>query len=161
MAHVVFTYGTLLSERVLLAVLGRVPERADGTLRGYQRTPIRDACYPAVIRAEKDTVVQGKILLGISTEELITLDAFEDSAYERVMVDVRNANGENIQARLWARPDDNQRDLILDADWDFGKFELEDEDWYIADCTQWASKHRGRSDGDKVRKDEPEASASS
>lgn len=154
MAHAVFTYGTLLSERVLLAVLGRVPERADGTLRGYQRTPIRDACYPAVLRTGSDTLVQGKILLGLSAEELMTLDTFEDPAYDRVMVDVEKANGEKIHARLWARSEDNQSDLILDENWDFDKFEIEDEDWYVTACTYWASTHRERSAHGSVRKDD-------
>lgn len=144
MSHAVFTYGTLLSSRVLHALLGRVPSRADGTLYGYQRFPIRDACYPAVVRSVggKNDVVQGKLLLNVTARELALLDAFEDPAYDRALVAVQRTNGDCVQARLWARPDSNRGDLVLDKDWGFEQFLTEDEDWMVARCFEWVATHR-------------------
>lgn len=146
MGHVVFTYGSLLSERVLHAVLGRVPERMSAKIYGYCRRPIRDRCYPAVVCGSSSDIVKGKILIGIAAAELVLLDAFEDAAYDRVTVTVEKEDGGTIQARLWARPQNNTSDLVVDKDWDENRFRNEDEDWYVQQCKEWVAAYNASSE---------------
>lgn len=135
----VFTYGTLLSKLVLQAVLGRIPERADATLQGYRRYAIEGQCYPAVVPTKcSDDAVQGKVLLGITKDELRILDKFEDPAYDRVQVRVSvvGRSERPLLARVWARPAENAGDLS--GEWSLTRFEAENEDWYAVQCKEWA-----------------------
>lgn len=134
-----FTYGTLLSERVLKTLLGRVPERESAKLYGYSRCPIQDQCYPAVIPADRTSIVRGKILLGVTAEELVLLDEFEDSAYDRLVVSAEKDDGTFVQVRLWSRPVNNRDDLLLEQDWNEEHFRKFYEDWYVERCMDWAS----------------------
>lgn len=138
-AFVAFTYGTLLSEKVLLAILGRVPQRIDAKLSGYSRAPIRGQCYPAVFKADGSSFVKGKLLLELSEKELLTLDDFEDPAYDRATVEVETVDGKRSNVRLWARPDGHVTDLIRERDWDFEQFKAEHEGNYVERCQQWAA----------------------
>lgn len=140
--HVVFTYGTLLSEQVLHAVLGRVPERMNCKLQGYIRRPIHDQCYPAVTKATELDVVHGKVLLRITPIELALLDKFEDPAYERVLETVTAESGKEFTASVWTRPLTDVHDIIFDSDWDEAHFRDMHQDWYVQRCLEWACIHR-------------------
>lgn len=140
--HIVFTYGTLMSERVLRAVLGRVPKRVAAQLYGYERHPICDQCYPVVVRVQdQNKVVNGKILLDISTKELTILDSFEDPTYERRLENIRCLNESKIQARVWARSNYETADLVLNEDWNFEHFVSQNENEYVQRCTSWANEY--------------------
>lgn len=136
-----FTYGTLLSEKVLIVLLGTVPPRTEAVLSGYSRHPITGRCYPAVIRSSPSSSVRGK-LLTLSAEQLCILDNFEDPAYDRRVVQVETPNGEKVNARIWARPDHNRQDLIETCDWNYERFFAEDHDWYLQICTEWRANFR-------------------
>lgn len=135
----VFTYGSLLNQRVVRAVLGRVPVRKDATLRGYTRHSIKGKCYPAIVaNGSSDAVVHGKILLDVTPEELAKLDRFEDPEYERAseMVSVPEDGDKLVSSRVWVRSEANQADL--EGSWDYDKFVREDLDWYVEKCRAWA-----------------------
>lgn len=140
--HIVFTYGTLLFEQVLQAVLGRVPERVNCKLVGYIRRPIHDQCYPVVLKATPENVVRGKALLGITPIELALLDKFEDPAYERLLETVHAEPGEHFIARVWTRPLTDIKDIIFDREWDEAHFRYAHQDWYVQQCLEWACIHR-------------------
>lgn len=142
MEHAVFSYGTLLVEEVLEAILGRVPDRIEAELVGYKRLPIQGKCYPAVIRARDTDVVKGKLLVGLSAAELQLLDKFEDPAYDRRRARVQLENGEMVAARVWARADDDGDDLEHDMEWDIDSFMTRHGDWYILRCADWARENR-------------------
>ncbi|RMG69751.1 MAG: gamma-glutamylcyclotransferase, partial [Nitrospirae bacterium] len=55
-----FVYGTLMWADVLKAVIGRIPLMEDAVIEGYRRVKIRDAIYPALIRAPSFSV-RGKL----------------------------------------------------------------------------------------------------
>lgn len=145
----VFTYGTLQSDAVLQAVLGRVPHRVRGTLHGYSRHPILGQCYPAVTPC-RDASVTGYLLLQLSPAELLALDAFEDPAYERVVSPVkvdagdadREQEQEQVMARVWARAHGNTDDLDMDNDWKYEEFVAVHGDRYVRRCENWAIHYK-------------------
>ena len=65
-----FVYGSLLSDEVVNALLGRVPATQAATLRGHSRSAIRGRSYPAAFRAGEDSSVEGRLLLELSPAEL-------------------------------------------------------------------------------------------
>ncbi len=73
----VFTYGSLMYrpvwERVVVGRYGAV----EGTLRGYARRRITGEVYPALLRAEPESVVAGILYLDVSPRDLAALDHFE------------------------------------------------------------------------------------
>ena len=79
-----FVYGSLMAPEVLQALLGRVPDRTEATVRGYRRFAIKDRVYPALVRsrgdADGDARVRGELIRGMSRRELAVLDWFEDEA---------------------------------------------------------------------------------
>lgn len=141
MIHAVFTYGTLMSPRILHTLLSRVPPRQDATLPSFARFPIRGAVYPAVIRCES-SAVRGKLLLDLTDAELALLDAYEDPAYERIVAPVQTEEGRTVQARVWARAEGNSDDLIAGTEWDFEKFVTEHEKWSVERCVVWAARYK-------------------
>ena len=117
-----FVYGSLMAPEVLQALLGRVPDRTEATVRGYRRFAIKDRVYPALVRsrgdADGDARVRGELIRGMSRRELAVLDWFEDEAYVPTDVEVETGEGETetVTCYLW---DDETR---LDGEWRFETF---------------------------------------
>ena len=51
-----FAYGTLMSEEIIKAVIGFVPEKKKGTISGFRRHAVKNAHYPGVKPAESSSV---------------------------------------------------------------------------------------------------------
>lgn len=132
----VFTYGTLMSEAVLRTILGRVPQQKNAVLHDHERLSIQDQIYPAVTYAP-GKVVLGKVLCGVFASEVITLDAFEDPAYERCHLPVKLESGEEVYARVWVRSRNNTSDLVP-IEWNFAEFQVKYEHDYLSRCEKWA-----------------------
>lgn len=132
----VFTYGTLMSERVLQVVLGRVPVWSHAELDGFARVPLgNERCYPGAL-VRPGAKIRGRILHGVNADELARLDRFEGDEYEPVVVEgIRLDSGALVDARVWKLA---QFEGILDGQWDYNKFVLEDEHWYVQMCKEWA-----------------------
>lgn len=133
----VFTYGTLMSERVLQAVLGRVPNWSCGELTDFKRVSLgNERCYPGALPHPASKIC-GRVLHDLSADELARLDRFEGDEYEAVIIDeVLLASGEKVRARVWKLADLNG---VLDRDWDYDKFLRHDENWYVEMCREWAA----------------------
>jgi gamma-glutamylcyclotransferase (GGCT)/AIG2-like uncharacterized protein YtfP len=132
----VFSYGSLMSEPVLEAVLGRVPAWTPGRVAGYARGPLCGRCYPgAVPRAGAE--LPGRALQGVRPAELARLDRFEGDEYEPAVEAVRLDTGEVVRARLWRLHDQSG---LLDGDWSFDEFVKVNEGWYIQMCRDWATQ---------------------
>jgi gamma-glutamylcyclotransferase (GGCT)/AIG2-like uncharacterized protein YtfP len=125
-----------MSERVLEAVLGRVPRWTPGEVSGFKRSPLGNGrCYPGVCPSPCD-VVRGRVLRDVGSEELARLDRFEGDEYRAVVVpNVRLDSGETVRARLWVLSD---VEGVLAGDWDFDRFLDMDEGWYVKMCREWA-----------------------
>jgi gamma-glutamylcyclotransferase (GGCT)/AIG2-like uncharacterized protein YtfP len=98
-SELLFIYGSLMSERVLSALLHRVPRVQPAILSGYHRFRIRERPYPAIAPVPADFSasngsppggeVAGLVLCGLSAEEHALLDYFEDDEYTKQTVEVR------------------------------------------------------------------------
>jgi gamma-glutamylcyclotransferase (GGCT)/AIG2-like uncharacterized protein YtfP len=132
----VFTYGTLMSEKVLQAVLGRVPQHSPGELDGYVRCPLgNNRCYPGAIPRQGSTL-RGRVLRYITSLELAVLDRYEGDEYDRACVDgVRLETGETVRARFWPLADLSG---VLDGEWSYDAFIATNEASYVKMCTEWA-----------------------
>ena len=92
MAHDVFAYGDFLKDPVLRRILGRIPERVPAKLRGYRRF-LDDVLGHYNLVHEDEGLVEGQLLLEVTDDELMLLDAYETEKYKRRVVTVETAAG--------------------------------------------------------------------
>nr|VDD11548.1 unnamed protein product [Brassica oleracea] len=115
--HNVFVYGSFQEPEVVKVMLDRSPEIISVTLPGFKRFRLKGRLYPCVIPSE-DGEVHGKLLMGLTDEELENVDAVEGNEYERVTVGVvREDNSEKMTVKtyIWINKDDPD----IDGEWDF------------------------------------------
>ncbi|MFI7240798.1 gamma-glutamylcyclotransferase family protein [Streptomyces qinglanensis] len=80
-ADALFVYGTLRFDRILAALLGRVPPRTPATAPGWRTAVLAGRPYPGLVPSSGHTAT-GLLLTGLSPAEWRALDDFEDDAYE-------------------------------------------------------------------------------
>ena len=97
MANALFVYGTLRDPEICTRLLGRMPESAPALLHGHVRLAVRGEPYPAIVPDGARTV-DGLLLTGLSTAELVALDGYEGDEYRRIEVSVKTDAG---LARAW------------------------------------------------------------
>lgn len=84
--------------------------------------------------------MRGRVLRGVTADELATLDRFEGDEYAPVVVaGVRLDSGESVAARLWLLEDTSG---LLEEEWSFERFMEEDEGWYVRMCMEWAEEDK-------------------
>ena len=122
-----FFYGTLMDRDVAARVLGRPVIRdalKPAVLRGWRRTCIRGASYPAV-RRDKVSHVDGVTLDGVSKAETERLTAYEGPRYSLIQTFADlPSQGPRAVFLFVLRP---------------GTFRLMDEEWSLA---VWQEKHK-------------------
>jgi gamma-glutamylcyclotransferase (GGCT)/AIG2-like uncharacterized protein YtfP len=87
MARSVFTYGSLMFERVWRQVVSGRYDRRPAILHGFRRQRVRSAAYPCLRPGEGHSVA-GILYLDVTAADLATLDAFEGEDYRRIPVHV-------------------------------------------------------------------------
>jgi gamma-glutamylcyclotransferase (GGCT)/AIG2-like uncharacterized protein YtfP len=115
MKYNLFVYGTLMWEETQRALLGRSPQTVDALLYDYRRLKIRRESYPG-IKKSPGYSVNGKLLLGLTEEELRVLDQYEGEEYERIEVRVKTPEGEFIDAFVYVIKDEFS-DILKDEEW--------------------------------------------
>ncbi len=80
-----FAYGTLQLPQILQALLWRLPGSRPATLLGYRCGLLEGRCYPGIVPASGHRVV-GRLLEGLTCEELQRLDDYEGDEYRRARV---------------------------------------------------------------------------
>jgi gamma-glutamylcyclotransferase (GGCT)/AIG2-like uncharacterized protein YtfP len=89
----VFVYGSLMFPAVYEGVTGVARPMIDALLHSYRRYGIQNpqgSSYPGIV-PEEGSVVRGKVIRGITEQELSALDSFEDvehGLYRRQEVEV-------------------------------------------------------------------------
>uniref|UniRef100_A0A1J3EGS2 Putative gamma-glutamylcyclotransferase n=1 Tax=Noccaea caerulescens TaxID=107243 RepID=A0A1J3EGS2_NOCCA len=98
-------------------MLDRIPEIISVTLPGFKRFRLKGRLYPCIVPSEKGEV-HGKVLMGLTDEELGNLDACEGTEYERVTVEVLSKDNSEkmiVQTYIWINKDDPN----MYGEWDF------------------------------------------
>ncbi|KAH7284649.1 hypothetical protein KP509_34G064300 [Ceratopteris richardii] len=135
-AHNVFVYGSLLADEVVSTLLRRLPTTYPAFLSDFHRFSIKGRNYPAILPAKGDKVL-GRVLFGLSDNELSILDDFEDEEYLRKSVEVqRLEDGSKLQsfAYVWADVDDEE----LYGDWDYEEWRRVHFESFLAMSSEFA-----------------------
>ncbi len=90
--YCLFAYGTLMFPEVQRAVIGREPPMKEAILRGYKRLRVKGQNYPGIIESA-NSVVRGRLLQGLTEEELLRIDEYEGEEYERTTAIIQTAKG--------------------------------------------------------------------
>jgi gamma-glutamylcyclotransferase (GGCT)/AIG2-like uncharacterized protein YtfP len=128
---VLFVYGTLQFPEVLLAVIGRVPDMAPATVRGWRAAALPGRVYPGLVPgATADSTAPGQVLVGLTAGEWALLDHFEGDAYDRR--ELALDGGGRAWAYLW-----DDVDGVAAHDWDAARFAAEHLSRYLDGCAGW------------------------
>ena len=110
----VFTYGSLMFDRIFQQVTQSLPEKKQVTLDHWRRHQIVDKPYPAAV-PQQGHMISGVVWLNLSANELRLLDDFEAHEYVREPVLVTSGDGATIAADIYRWIDAS---ALIDKDWD-------------------------------------------
>lgn len=143
MRRSIFTYGSLMFERVWRHVVAGRYDRLPATLQGFRRQRVRGASYPSLQRCDGHAVA-GILYLDVAPADLAALDAFEGEDYRRIPVQVAlQVSPGSASARIAELEADTYL-FIADAkvepgDWDAARFEREQLEAFLRDHAPQAS----------------------
>lgn len=127
-----FSYGTLQSPRVMMAVSGKEYQGMEAVLLNYAIFQVRGTVYPGIIPA-KGNIVRGLLYRNIADDTFQRLDDFEGEQYERIIVSAVLVKGHSLVHTYAYRIREGQRDILSSEDWDLGYFlEKEEADFIDA-----------------------------
>jgi len=127
--QVLFVYGSLLSPEVLKLVIGRVAAVELAVLEGYACYYVAGATFPAIIQ-EAGAMTHGKLLTGLSKNEIAALDRYEDTFYQRLPVVVKS-DPASIIAMAYVVPE-TFRHVLSSKKWTWDEFKKDHLADYIA-----------------------------
>ena len=126
----VFTYGSLMFERVWQQVVSGQYAACPVTLHGYQRFAVKQEEYPAAVPNPAQCIT-GILYFAVSPTDLARLDDFEGEYYERISVTVVNSNNGAFPAEIYVLNQAYQN--ILEAvEWDVDRFGTQGIEHFIA-----------------------------
>jgi gamma-glutamylcyclotransferase (GGCT)/AIG2-like uncharacterized protein YtfP len=126
--HTVFVYGTLQHPPLLHRLLGRVPASVPAELTGHRAAPLAGRAYPGLVRDEGG-VAPGRLLVDLTDDDLVVLDAFEGPEYERIGV-VATVDGADVPADAWLLTGPSRR-LAEAGQWSLERFLAEDVESFL------------------------------
>ncbi|MEB4591450.1 gamma-glutamylcyclotransferase family protein [Candidatus Thiothrix sp. Deng01] len=97
----IFTYGSLMFDRVWARVVKGCYASQSATLHGHQRLAVRGEDYPAAIPASQHFSITGVLYLSVSSVDIKRLDDFEGEYYLRLPAPVTTANGHTRLAETY------------------------------------------------------------
>ncbi|VVB09267.1 unnamed protein product [Arabis nemorensis] len=148
--HNVFVYGSFQEPDVAKIMLDRTPEIIAATLPGFKRFRLKGRLYPCIVPSETGEV-HGKILMGLTDEELENLDTVEGNDYERVTVGVvREDNSEKMAVKtyIWINKDDPD----MFGEWDFEEWKRLHKEKFketFKDIMEWKRNPQGKGSYDR------------
>lgn len=141
MARPLFTYGSLMFERVWERVVAGHPERhprIPAVLHGFRRQRVRGETYPSLERRD-GAQVPGILYLDVEDPDLAVLDAFEGEDYRRIPVRVVQSPARPTGLRYVELEADTYLFVAVDkveaGDWDPARFERELIDRFLQEYT--------------------------
>jgi len=117
----IFTYGTLMYRSVWEQVVSGDYTSTPAKLLNYRKRAVCQEVYPALVQGENGTV-DGVLYRAVSQNDIIILDRFEGSEYQRIEVVVQSDGDTPIRAYTYVLHADFHEQL-LPQDWDRVAFE--------------------------------------
>jgi gamma-glutamylcyclotransferase (GGCT)/AIG2-like uncharacterized protein YtfP len=131
----IFTYGSLMFDAVWQAVVKGEYQGAKATVQGYARHAIAEVSYPAAI-PDAQAFIEGRLYWPTQAQlerglqhDMAALDHFEDTDYERQLVQVQLLEalplwpvGSELSAYIYVF---QQPARVLDTPWDVQWFATE------------------------------------
>jgi gamma-glutamylcyclotransferase (GGCT)/AIG2-like uncharacterized protein YtfP len=115
-----FTYGSLMCEDIMAAVVGTPLVCTPALLPGFRRFLVKNEQYPGVV-ADDTGKVPGIVYHSISPEGWSRLDSFEGEVYDRNLVTVCYAHNTVSQVYCYVfRPEFHY--LLTEVEWDYASF---------------------------------------
>lgn len=124
MRHV-FCYGSLMFPEVWHRVVQGRYDTLEGALSGYERRGVKDELFPCLIPGDASDLVQGVIYLGVGSDDLTRLDAFEGPLYDRQAAVCRGMDHHLYAVDVYILKA-CYRALVADEVWDAAWFARED-----------------------------------
>ena len=116
----IFVYGSLMFDEVWTALVNDPCHKMDARLDGFKRLEVQGQLYPGMIEA-KESVVDGRLMLGLQDADLLVLDRFEGEYYRRAQVVVSANDGRLLDAQTYIFRD-KYRYLLGNNEWDIDRF---------------------------------------
>lgn len=143
MTRSIFTYGSLMFERVWHHVVAGHYARLPATLQGFRRQRVRGASYPSLQRCEGHAIA-GILYLGVAPADVAALDAFEGEDYRRITVQVALPPPAGSASPRTTLLEADTYLFVADAkvepgDWDAARFEREQLEAFLRDHSPQAS----------------------
>lgn len=115
-----FVYGSLMFPYNLLRIIGRIPLTQGGAIYGYKRLEIKNDLYPTIVKAEKLSLVTGKLIYGLTKSEAEKIEDYEGELYERRTLTCRTFSGEELCWTYQLKPEFIS--LITQQDWSLKRY---------------------------------------
>jgi len=113
----VFTYGSLMFDRVWANVVTGDYGKVDGRLYGYVRRRIKGENYPGLVPSNEAEYVDGKIYMDVVYGDILRLDRFEGEYYQRIMEKCELSKGRWLTAGVYVLKK-QYMNLLADEEWD-------------------------------------------
>ncbi len=135
---VLFAYGTLQFTEILGVLLGRLPEHRPGAAAGWRAAALEGRVYPGLVQA--DATVTGRLITGLTAEELRIIDEYESGPYELVQLTLDD--GGEGWTYAWT-----EHAAVLPHDWSARDFADQHLTAFAENCRVWrdAFEAAGRS----------------
>ena len=130
MTKSLFSYGTLQSPRVLMAVAGKEYQGVEAVLLNYAIFRVRGTVYPGIIPA-KGNIVRGLVYRNIADDTFRRLDDFEGEQYERIIVSAVLRRDHSLVRAYAYRILEGQRDILSSEGWDLEHFLQKEAEGFI------------------------------
>ncbi len=124
-----FIYGTLLFEQVWLEVVGRGVKKQPAYISGWVRLYMEGKLYPGIKR-KPDSIVHGALVSGLTDQDWLRLDKFEDDIYTRSSIEVTLNNNATTPAFAYIIEDVNHKCLSAKL-WSIDDFEKNNLDKFL------------------------------
>jgi hypothetical protein len=123
-----FAYGSLRYEKVMAALIGRIPRHENAAVENAVCLSIKGEVFPAMQLKEGGGTVTGTVWYGLTIDEINTLDQFEDKRYSVMVILTRN------RVRVFSFVARHDTCFELGGKWSAQKFWKKHAEMYIAMC---------------------------
>lgn len=131
-----------MAEEVLQILLGRVPKSSPAMLDGFMRYSIRGKQYPIISQTHIQARVQGRLLHGITPQEIKILDLFEGDEYCRTEVVACKEDGNQVKVATYVATTntfETLKDLLLN-EWNYASFRTTHLESFLTMCTEFKNE---------------------